>query len=95
MLASYTFILCNVSKTAVSYWSYDKQVMHGAGRDIIWLQRDFSIYVCNLFDTGQVWRAQHDYVHSSYISLLFLLLDIFLVILSRHLKLKLHLLQLK
>lgn len=67
MLASYTFILCNVSKTAVSYWSYDKQVMHGAGRDIIWLQRDFSIYVCNLFDTGQVWRAQHDYVHSSYI----------------------------
>ncbi|KXG38469.1 protein RRP6-like 1 [Sorghum bicolor] len=30
-----------------------KKVMHGAGRDIIWLQRDFSIYVCNLFDTGQ------------------------------------------
>lgn len=28
--------------------------MHGADRDIIWLQRDFSIYVCNLFDTGQV-----------------------------------------
>ncbi|KAG2548909.1 protein RRP6-like 2 isoform X2 [Panicum virgatum] len=30
-----------------------RKVMHGAGRDIIWLQRDFSIYVCNLFDTGQ------------------------------------------
>ena len=28
--------------------------MHGADRDIIWLQRDFGIYVCNLFDTGQV-----------------------------------------
>ncbi|KAL8125542.1 protein RRP6-like 1 isoform X1 [Apium graveolens] len=30
-----------------------KKVMHGADRDIIWLQRDFGIYVCNLFDTGQ------------------------------------------
>lgn len=30
------------------------QVMHGADRDIIWLQRDFGIYVCNMFDTGQV-----------------------------------------
>jgi len=59
--------------------------MHGAGRDIIWLQRDFSIYVCNLFDTGQVWCTQHDCVHSSYISLLFLLLYIFFVILSHHL----------
>jgi hypothetical protein len=28
--------------------------MHGADRDIIWLQRDFRVYVCNLFDTGQV-----------------------------------------
>jgi hypothetical protein len=28
--------------------------MHGADRDIVWLQRDFGIYVCNLFDTGQV-----------------------------------------
>jgi exosome complex exonuclease RRP6 len=31
-----------------------KQVMHGADKDIVWLQRDFGIYVCNLFDTGQV-----------------------------------------
>ncbi|TVU30605.1 hypothetical protein EJB05_22235 [Eragrostis curvula] len=30
-----------------------RKVMHGAGRDIVWLQRDFGIYVCNLFDTGQ------------------------------------------
>jgi len=31
-----------------------RKVMHGADRDIMWLQRDFHIYVCNLFDTGQV-----------------------------------------
>lgn len=30
-----------------------RKVMHGADRDILWLQRDFGIYVCNLFDTGQ------------------------------------------
>jgi len=28
--------------------------MHGADKDIVWLQRDFGIYVCNMFDTGQV-----------------------------------------
>ncbi|KAG8091666.1 hypothetical protein GUJ93_ZPchr0012g19672 [Zizania palustris] len=33
-----------------------KKVMHGADHDIIWLQRDFGIYVCNLFDTGQASR---------------------------------------
>ncbi|KAF9591239.1 hypothetical protein IFM89_003190 [Coptis chinensis] len=33
-----------------------KKVMHGADRDIEWLQRDFGIYVCNLFDTGQASR---------------------------------------
>lgn len=36
----------------------EMQVMHGADRDIVWLQRDFGIYVCNLFDTGQVCRCQ-------------------------------------
>lgn len=30
-----------------------RKVMHGADRDIVWLQRDFGIYVCNMFDTGQ------------------------------------------
>ncbi|KAL7137145.1 hypothetical protein ABFS83_10G073100 [Erythranthe nasuta] len=34
-----------------------KKVMHGADRDIIWLQRDFGIYVCNMFDTGQASRV--------------------------------------
>ncbi|XP_076892234.1 protein RRP6-like 2 [Bidens hawaiensis] len=34
-----------------------RKVMHGADRDIIWLQRDFGIYVCNMFDTGQASKA--------------------------------------
>ncbi|XP_050901233.1 protein RRP6-like 2 [Lathyrus oleraceus] len=33
--------------------SSKRKVMHGADKDILWLQRDFGIYVCNLFDTGQ------------------------------------------
>jgi len=28
------------------------KVFHGSRSDIVWLQRDFGIYVCNLFDTG-------------------------------------------
>ncbi|CAN6296458.1 unnamed protein product [Urochloa humidicola] len=36
-----------------------RKVMHGADRDIMWLQRDFHIYVCNLFDTGQASRVLH------------------------------------
>ncbi|KAJ9541096.1 hypothetical protein OSB04_027602, partial [Centaurea solstitialis] len=31
-----------------------RKVMHGADRAIMWLQRDFDIYVCNMFDTQQV-----------------------------------------
>ncbi|XP_043725821.1 protein RRP6-like 2 [Telopea speciosissima] len=34
-----------------------KKVMHGADHDVVWLQRDFSIYICNLFDTGQASRV--------------------------------------
>ncbi|KAH6826496.1 Polynucleotidyl transferase [Perilla frutescens var. hirtella] len=34
-----------------------RKVMHGADRDIFWLQRDFGIYVCNMFDTGQASRV--------------------------------------
>ncbi|KAH7666298.1 Ribonuclease D protein [Dioscorea alata] len=33
-----------------------RKVLHGADSDIMWLQRDFGIYVCNLFDTGQASR---------------------------------------
>ncbi|XP_062113570.1 protein RRP6-like 2 [Humulus lupulus] len=34
-----------------------RKVMHGADRDIFWLQRDFGIYICNMFDTGQASRV--------------------------------------
>ncbi|XP_051182964.1 protein RRP6-like 2 isoform X3 [Lolium perenne] len=34
-----------------------RKIMHGADRDIMWLQRDFRLYVCNLFDTGQASRV--------------------------------------
>lgn len=32
------------------------KVFHGADSDILWLQRDFGIYVASLFDTGQASR---------------------------------------
>ncbi|KAJ0627569.1 putative HRDC domain, 3'-5' exonuclease domain, HRDC-like superfamily, ribonuclease H superfamily [Helianthus annuus] len=43
-LKELTVKLCDANEFAV---------MHGADRDIIWLQRDFGIYVCNMFDPGQ------------------------------------------
>lgn len=33
------------------------KVLHGADHDILWLQRDFSIHVRNMFDTGQAARV--------------------------------------
>lgn len=32
------------------------KVLHGSDRDIEWLQKDFSLYVVNMFDTGQAAR---------------------------------------
>ena len=32
-------------------------MLHGADSDIMWLQRDFGIYIANLFDTGQAARV--------------------------------------
>ncbi|CAJ0931974.1 unnamed protein product, partial [Mesorhabditis belari] len=32
------------------------KVFHGADKDIVWLQRDFGIYVVNMFDTGRAAR---------------------------------------
>ncbi|KAG6469411.1 hypothetical protein ZIOFF_074128 [Zingiber officinale] len=43
-----------------------RKVMHGADRDIIWLQRDFGIYICNLFDTGQLFLSFTLYRHQGY-----------------------------
>ena len=33
------------------------KVLHGANSDIVWLQRDFGVYVVNMFDTGQAARV--------------------------------------
>lgn len=33
------------------------KVLHGADHDILWLQRDFGLYVVNMFDTGQASRV--------------------------------------
>lgn len=33
------------------------KVLHGADMDIVWLQRDFGLYVVNMFDTGQAARV--------------------------------------
>ncbi|CAK9046288.1 unnamed protein product [Durusdinium trenchii] len=33
------------------------KVLHGADRDVLWLQRDFSVYLVNMFDTGLATRA--------------------------------------
>jgi exosome complex exonuclease RRP6 len=33
------------------------KVMHGADYDIEWLQKDFGLYIVNLFDTGQASRV--------------------------------------
>ena len=44
---------CNV-------WSTNPEILkvfHGADRDVLWLQRDFGIYVVNMFDTGQASRV--------------------------------------
>lgn len=33
------------------------KVLHGADSDVIWLQRDFGVYLVNMFDTGQASRV--------------------------------------
>ena len=33
------------------------KVLHGANQDILWLQKDFGVYVVNMFDTGQAARV--------------------------------------
>lgn len=41
------------------------KVMHGADSDIGWLQRDFGLYVVNLFDTGRACRALPGFARAS------------------------------
>ncbi|GKA87528.1 EEIG1/EHBP1 N-terminal domain-containing protein, partial [Tanacetum coccineum] len=42
-----------------------QKVMHGKDKGILWLQRDFSIYVSNMFDTGQAIRMTCRSLHGS------------------------------
>ncbi|CAL1281683.1 unnamed protein product [Larinioides sclopetarius] len=45
------------------------KVLHGADMDVLWLQRDFGVYIVNLFDTGQAARV----LHFAHLSLAYLL----------------------
>ncbi|GIY19961.1 hypothetical protein CDAR_583751 [Caerostris darwini] len=45
------------------------KVLHGADMDVQWLQRDFGVYIVNLFDTGQAARV----LHFAHLSLAYLL----------------------
>lgn len=49
------------------------KVLHGSDWDILWLQRDFGLYVVNMFDTGQAARALRTY----FISAIFKLFRVF------------------
>jgi len=40
------------------------KVFHGADSDIVWLQKDFGVYVVNMFDTGQASRVLQMEKHS-------------------------------
>ncbi|EDQ87070.1 uncharacterized protein MONBRDRAFT_33488 [Monosiga brevicollis MX1] len=40
------------------------KVLHGADSDILWLQRDHSLYIVNMFDTGQATRVLNFPRHS-------------------------------
>jgi exosome complex exonuclease RRP6 len=33
------------------------KVLHGSDQDVEWLQRDFGLYIVNMFDTGQAARV--------------------------------------
>jgi hypothetical protein len=35
------------------------QVLHGCSSDVIWLQRDFGVYLVNVFDTGEAAKQLH------------------------------------
>lgn len=48
------FILLHLLNRASNIFEF--QVFHGAEHDIEWLQRDFGIYVVNMFDTGRAMR---------------------------------------
>lgn len=53
--------------TVFTDWTLTK-VLHGSDFDIEWLQKDFGIYVVNMFDTGQATRVlQYPHFSLSYL----------------------------
>lgn len=48
-------VLCKLNEVFVN--PRILKVLHGSDMDIIWLQRDFGLYVVNMFDTGQASRV--------------------------------------
>ena len=49
------------------------KVFHGSDSDILWLQRDFSLYIVNMFDTHQAAKL----LHYPFLSLSYLLKKFF------------------
>lgn len=41
-----------------------QQVLHGGENDILWLQRDFHIYLVNVFDTEKACQVTRTLLHS-------------------------------
>jgi exosome complex exonuclease RRP6 len=35
------------------------KVLHGCSSDVLWLQRDFGVYLVNVFDTGEASKMLH------------------------------------
>jgi hypothetical protein len=44
-------------KMATRPFFVTEKVLHGADQDIAWLQKDFGVYLVNMFDTGQAART--------------------------------------
>lgn len=47
----------SVHRSVSTFSHTHTQVLHGADYDIQWLQRDFGLYIVNMFDTGQASRT--------------------------------------
>ena len=47
------------------------KVLHGSDFDVIWLQKDFGVYIVNMFDTGQV-NFNFNLIGSTYINTTFI-----------------------